>query len=492
MRYKLIEKFHPGNKLIVGIILIFIFGLGLRLFSLGEEAYWNDEAAQILVATSPSIKTLIAGTAAHTLAMPLDYIVTRIFAKFFLDPTILRLPSVIWSSFTIVIVAWYTSLLFAKERYMKFMVLFSAWLTAITPIYIYYAQEVRFYASMSAFFWLASACILNFLTTPKFRNWIYVLISMLVGVFFHPFVLFAIVNVLFIFLLENQSLLVTLKNKRKEILMLLAVFIFCVLVFLFWIRTANLTTSDKLDPFGIAKNITSFVLQGLNLKFVQFCADTKLFGAWEIFQGLLLISSIAILIRKSQSKLVVFLFITIFSQVLVIAAVNIYRSYWIIYRQIIYLIPYIYMLISKGMASLIDYFHVGENKTKQNVLVCILVLSALVAVSGRWQEIYRTGKSNADEVADSIINLPKLPDRILVDPGYEVKVYELYLGKLHHIDGIEILPFSINDIGPSQSTRVLILPGPIEEILPNITNYSEILAPQKRCAGNRFVYLLDN
>lgn len=493
-RTNLKDKFSGNplqrNALLLAVMLIFILGFSMRIFGLGAEAFWNDEAGQVLVATSPTIKTLIAGTAAHAMAMPLDYIVTRILARFSLDPTVLRLPSVVWSSSTILIIAWYSSLIFANERHRKFMVLFSAMLTAITPIYIYYAQEVRFYAAMSAFYWITSACILNYLATPKFRNWVFVLISMLAGVFFHPFVLFAAVNLLFIFLHQNRPLLLTLKLKQKEILMIITVFVISFLACLLWIMMANLRTSDKVDPFGIAKNLFSFVLQGFNLMFVQFCSDTKLFSLWEIFLGVLLIFSIAAHLRRDEWKWTGLLFFTVFSQIAVIAAANIYRSYWIVYRQIIYLIPYLYMFISKGLANLIDKLQLGENKTKQRVLFSFLILVTLFAVTGRLQEIYQSGKSNADEVTKAILELPDRPEVVLVDPGYEVKVYQLYLRKLHHFDNMEILPFSKDLAGTGQGSRALILSGPIDERLLGVKEYSEVLIPQRRCAGNRFVYLL--
>jgi predicted membrane-bound mannosyltransferase len=92
------EKQH---RLVFSAILV--LGTFLRLWQLGQDSLWNDEAGVALVSLSPSLSEMIEAIRSHAMAMPLDYFLTRLMVNLSLDEAVLRLPSAVFGILALIV-----------------------------------------------------------------------------------------------------------------------------------------------------------------------------------------------------------------------------------------------------------------------------------------------------------------------------------------------------------------------------------------------------
>lgn len=150
---------------IIPLALILLVGFGLRIFQLGHDSLWGDEAGIAVLASFGSVRDVLAGAQAHVMAMPLDYVVAWLAARISLSEFMLRLPAVLWGTLTLSI----AYRLFA-EVYERKTALIAALLLALSPLHVQYSQELRFYAALVFFYCAATYTLLRALKMPDFRT----------------------------------------------------------------------------------------------------------------------------------------------------------------------------------------------------------------------------------------------------------------------------------------------------------------------------------
>ncbi|HEY1012435.1 MAG TPA: glycosyltransferase family 39 protein, partial [Herpetosiphonaceae bacterium] len=180
----------PGNLAGgAGLTLIAGLGLALRLFQLGSDSFWCDEAGVADIAAQPTAGQALAALRHHVLAMPLDYLLSWLAARFGGGEFIQRLPAALWG--TLAIVACFLlgrRLLPAGSR------LAAGWaalLLALSPLHIEYSQELRFYAALVFWHALALWLFLRALDSGRRRDFALCAAAGLLGVYFHIYVALA-------------------------------------------------------------------------------------------------------------------------------------------------------------------------------------------------------------------------------------------------------------------------------------------------------------
>ena len=123
------------------------------------------------------------------MAMPLDYIVARIFSNMGTSEFILRFPSAIWGTLTLALCYF-----FLKKWYDKKIALFYVWLLAIYPQLIHYSQELRFYSAQIFFYLLANFCLFRAVSQSSKSSWLVYSLVSAIGAYFHPYVLLSALN----------------------------------------------------------------------------------------------------------------------------------------------------------------------------------------------------------------------------------------------------------------------------------------------------------
>lgn len=146
-RWDVMSAVQP-SRLLLGITLL---GTVFRLYLLGEDSLWLDEAFSVVLSRRglAELLPLVARADAHP---PLYYILLHFWLMLGSSEGFIRLLSVLFSSASIPLMYLVASSLFEDEH----AGLVGAVILAFSPFQIWHAQEARMYA-MLTFFVLASA-----------------------------------------------------------------------------------------------------------------------------------------------------------------------------------------------------------------------------------------------------------------------------------------------------------------------------------------------
>jgi mannosyltransferase len=122
---------------------VLAFGCFLRLYQIGQSCFWYDEAQTLLVARLP------LGQIALTAYRPPLYHYLLHFWSLWVPSTEfwLRMPSFLFGMLALVGVALVTLQLYNKK-----IAFIATLLAAISPVFVYYSQELRMYSLMTAAF----------------------------------------------------------------------------------------------------------------------------------------------------------------------------------------------------------------------------------------------------------------------------------------------------------------------------------------------------
>jgi len=201
--YRMAQYKNKGIFFILG--LIFSIGLALRLYGLGSRSLWFDEADIVLdsVKASDALKIL-------KLYNPVIFYKIFIFYWRHADPYIhewlLRVPSVIFAMAALFLLYKLTNLLFNNARIASI----SAFLLSVSPLHIYYSQELSAYSFL---LFIILAAIYSLIKLAKSDNISWVLIyavSNIISIYTHPIMWWA-------FLMQNIIVIVQINNFRRAL-----------------------------------------------------------------------------------------------------------------------------------------------------------------------------------------------------------------------------------------------------------------------------------
>ncbi len=134
----------------LGLVLIVLLGTATRLFRLGYQSLWYDEAFAWTVSSAPLDLSLYAilVDGSHP---PLYYLLERLFPYLGSSETIVRLSSAIFGILCIPLAYKVASLCLGRR-----VGFFGALLLALSPFHVWFSQEARMY-TMANFFILGGA-----------------------------------------------------------------------------------------------------------------------------------------------------------------------------------------------------------------------------------------------------------------------------------------------------------------------------------------------
>jgi uncharacterized membrane protein len=135
------EDHRVTRSLLVGLLLIIALGAGLRMFGLGAESFWLDEAYSVEIASFPTSEVL------HELVIndvhpPLYYFIVHFWIKLFGDSEwSVRFISVLFGVLALPLI-----FLLSAQLFDRFTGLIAAALLALSQFHIGFSQEARMYA----------------------------------------------------------------------------------------------------------------------------------------------------------------------------------------------------------------------------------------------------------------------------------------------------------------------------------------------------------
>ena len=160
MRARQVSIFEMAKRDYLALLAILILAFALRVYRLDTQSLWYDEAVTAQVA-SQGISELTRWTA-DDIQPPLYYYAvagwTQLGGR---GEWALRFPSVFCGTLTVPLM-WAVALrLFGRGRSGRTAALAAALLTALAPLYIYYAQEARMYTQLTFLGLLAGYALLR-------------------------------------------------------------------------------------------------------------------------------------------------------------------------------------------------------------------------------------------------------------------------------------------------------------------------------------------
>jgi len=197
-----------SNRAVLLLSLIFGAGILLRVYALGSESLWLDEAISVRY-SSGSLSSILADPMARN-NPPLYWILLHFWIGLFgTGEAALRAMSVVFGGLSIPVIY-----LLGKELFSQRVGLIVSALSAVSYFYIYYSQEARPYA---LFLFLSLLSYLFFVKILKHdKNWYYpcyFVVNLLLA-YTHVYSLFVIASEIFYFLLFWT----TYRQQRKRFL----------------------------------------------------------------------------------------------------------------------------------------------------------------------------------------------------------------------------------------------------------------------------------
>ncbi len=336
------------GKIAFSLILILIIGLSFRIYNLGKYDFWSDEAISLIAA-----KYTLSYFALTYLIFPLPIFTQFLFdllLKFWLplgkSEFVLRLLPLTFGFLSIIGIYLVGKALFDKKTG-----LIAAFLLAISPFHIYYAQELRAY-TLFCFLSLASIYFLiKALKEDKFSSWVWFVFSTILCLYAHNMALLLLVAenaYFFLFYKGDKKMRLSWRIGQLTILLFyvpwLSVLIYQVFVaktmsIYFWVPQPSLQAIiHTFNIFNLGYHATKAMY--LYAAFVFF--PLFLLGLWEAGKE-----------KARVSLLLCWLFIPIITAIFISFALKPSSIY--LYRAFINISPAYYLIVASGLSSVKKY-----------------------------------------------------------------------------------------------------------------------------------------
>lgn len=194
------------NRNMVNLLIITIIACCLRLFMLGSQSLWMDEAviySQTKADSLSDVYSTVMSREGHI--GPFYHILNYLFSLLFgYTEWALRMPSAIYGTISVIFVYKIAEALMNKN-----VALFSSILMAFSPVHVWYSQEARMYS-----LWIMLILVTTFLfikILEKRRLWLWILFTM-----FASLSIWTFLNSIFIFSALGLYLVIFFKMYKRE------------------------------------------------------------------------------------------------------------------------------------------------------------------------------------------------------------------------------------------------------------------------------------
>jgi uncharacterized membrane protein len=412
------------SKKNLSIILLVGIGCVLRFYHLGLKGFWFDEIGVANVAYAENIFQILRISKSHVMAMPFDYLVAYLASRVQNSEFVLRLPSAIWGTLSIFLVYLLSKQITENEK----IALLSAGFLAITPIHVYYSQELRFYASLVFFVLAGTLALFHAIKIPTMKNWFIYDAIVLIGCFFHIYVLFVLIlGTVWLFLLWL---------KKMNVDQIIGQFVIsniwvCAIVFSgVYLLTSNQHTGTVYE--NVFSRIISAVISGLG--FEPLYIDNHTLSILFVF--LISIPFVIGLIHYLKGKAGIWnqgMAILILVFTIIVIAFDLFKAYFIEARQFLGVLPFVLMVLSAGLFKLINWTAIHFPKIKNFNVIVLGIFVALIFLGNGYSlyRYYKTPKSYIREIVEQIQYPISDENTIYISPPYDVGSFLYYYQKEH-------------------------------------------------------------
>ncbi|MBN2180473.1 MAG: glycosyltransferase family 39 protein [Sedimentisphaerales bacterium] len=379
----------------VHILVITIIAFLLRIFMLGNQSLWIDEATIYLQTKVDSVFLVyskVFGQVGHI--GPLFHILNYLFSQLFgYSEWALRMPSAIYGTVSVVLVYKIAEAL-KNNR----VALYSSILMAFSPVHVWYSQEARMYSLWIMLILFTVLLFIKILKAEKF--WLWILFTV-----FASLSIWAFLNSIFVFLSLGLYLLISIKKYKRQLCF------YCVCMFIVfasylpgimpWLTKGH---DSIISTIGSARKTTifdflyAFYVFNVGTTFgpslVTIRALLKQLGAtsaaWKILSqyGLLIIPSMllygfmfiystykAIINRKIENNL--FLLVMLFIPLLIIFGLTVFsNSLTFNIRYILCALPFYIILLSTALERF--------RKWQRRTILCFMLFFSVFSIFNHY------------------------------------------------------------------------------------------------------------
>ena len=336
------------------ILVILIIALILR-FTIANQSLWLDEAININNAQALDFPTLVLKYSLGDFHPPLFHIILKswiLLTDFInypqtLSETILRTPSIIFGTLTVL-----TTFLIGKILFEKKTALIAATLMATAPLHIYYSQEARMYSLAALTTAISVYFFISLIKRETLFKWIGFIASTTL-VLYSDYLPYFIIPTYFLYLLINKKH-INKSTLKAFIPAFIIIFILLIPWLIIFPQQLQVGPSAASASPAWSQVVGGNNAQDLILTFVKFSIGrishdnnliyTLLFAPIAIYFSFLFLLSI-LRTNKLRSFLWYWLLVPIIFAYTISFFVPIYS-----YFRLIFLLPAFYILIASGEA----------------------------------------------------------------------------------------------------------------------------------------------
>jgi len=458
---KIASEKKPWN--IVLATLVVLTGFLLRIYHLGGTSFWNDEAEQVLTAIQPTIDGTLFMIQQHTMAMPLDYMVTKLLVHFSVKEEVLRFPAVLWG--TMSIVANYLLIQMISARNSTKIALLAILFLSLSPIHIEYSQEMRFYASLFFFYSLANLLLFIALKYSNAKLWIGYTLVTAIGSYFHPYVLLVVVNG-FLYLVAVLLGWIDLPLDRKYkifsakidssfvnyTISTVALFMIFLPGYLYF--GSNETYNFTLTQFA---RLDWSLMVGLGWRAKHILPGIPEIGIWHILQIIGAVIGVCfIFIKHERYRITIILLLGSIAQLLILVGFCIYKNFFFSPRQIMHLTP-IFMYVSA--IGFIEAVTALGSKEKNLRFAALIVIPLLIFGSSLpyIRAVYAYDKGDMQTISQKIIQSYKPRETVaIIGVDYPIEFYlsDYYLSRVSGKPNIDLLHLNWDNVSQLSKKKI--------------------------------------
>ncbi|MDK2940439.1 MAG: hypothetical protein PWQ51_2604 [Methanolobus sp.] len=402
-----------SDKYLLLLILITILGFFLRIYHLGKQSMWLDEAASF-----GYIQETLMGTWERSVSAkqaPLHMVVLHIMTFFSSSEFSLRFPSVIFGALTIPVTYFLGSRLFGKEEG-----IIGSFLLSISIMHLWYSQEARMYSQMVFFSLLSLYFFYIAVHTNSKRSWVLFIISSSLAFFSHYYSVFVFVSEFFYYLLlqvilplcKKESFSLKENLNLKYFIMSMLGLLFATSPLLIPFIQQSISRTSGTPTWGIAQSL-SFIPTIL----VEF--STRSSSSSIILILLFLIGLIVSGIYQKEP----FAYLGIYTFVPLIASYILAAKMPFSSRYLLFLLPVYLLFVARGITGLTYAIYPlnkkNSNDKSQKMLIGIIVLLIILISAPLISQYFSTVQKNDwRSLSSNLQNMTQEGDLVVPLPTY--------------------------------------------------------------------------
>jgi len=382
------------RKTIALLVLIIALGSFLRIYGLGAESIWLDEAHSVRV-SSENLASVVRATTGHHL--PLYFVILHFWMSLLgTSEVAVRSLSAILGIISIPLIYYVGSQFFNKR-----VGLIGSFLSAISLYHILYSQEARPYALLLLLSLLSFLLFVQILKQDKKWFYLFYFLTNILLIYTHVFALFTIAaQMLFLFLFWTKYKPQRFKLLSVQMATVLAILpvvshVFGVATAMveqgFWIREPSLMSLyGTLGTFAGGKHLAILIF--LCLALIAPLSIRRIEGKLTLTRPLESLKGISWGIRLEALREILLLVIWLFLPLVLAFIISKVITPIYVHRYLIGASPALYLLVAKGLSNL----------KVRSIIYPVILLIVLLALPNLANYHTEYGKSQWRDVAQHV------------------------------------------------------------------------------------------